>query len=647
MRPTQPDRTTREPAVSIVALVAAVLVGVAAFAYRYLSFVEFPNDHFVHLSMAQQVTLGAWPVRDFVERGLPMMSLVSAAAQAALGVGLKSELMLVSGGFALAAGLTLLCLFAASRSLTIAIGLTVASVLIYPVGYSYPKLLLYAVALAVAVAYAVRVAWPWAVTLGATVGVAFLFRHDHGVIIAAGVPVLAIAREGFTVRAARSVVIAALACVVVIAPYLAWVQRYEGLATYVEDGMLFSAREAERGTWDELPAFALDRGKPLFSRLGTGPFVNVRWRPGLSGAAIRDGEQRLDLTRHDPMGPLSWQYELHDWSSSALAQLVRDPEVADTNGIDRSAFRLLEPPPALDEWLVRLYGPSEGLAPRTNALALLFYLAWLSPVLALVPLVAGWSRWTPARRAPMVMAVMLQLLMNLTMLRDPLDLRVRDVVVPAFVLLSFALSAAWTVRTGVVLRAVARVAVCAIVLVIAVACGTLGQAGERLERIDARHGWTGAARRVRQLRNQLAPPRERHGRLSPGMTSISDYIASCTMPSSRVLALTFVPELFFYTGRGFAGGQVTLTPGYFATPRHAQLMLNRLDGEDVPLVVMDSETQQQVAEIYPRVVAWVLERYREVGQVPVGDEKRLIVLADRGRATVRRYGTEQLPCYMR
>jgi hypothetical protein len=64
-------RITSELAAAVPGVVVGGLLAVWTFGYRYLSFVEFSNDHFVHLSMAQQITQGALPVRDFVERGCP------------------------------------------------------------------------------------------------------------------------------------------------------------------------------------------------------------------------------------------------------------------------------------------------------------------------------------------------------------------------------------------------------------------------------------------------------------------------------------------------------------------------------------------------------------------------------------------------
>ena len=110
--------------------------------------------------------------------------------------------------------------------------------------------------------------------------------------------------------------------------------------------------------------------------------------------------------------------------------------------------------------------------------------------------------------------------------------------------------------------------------------------------------------------------------------------------------MTFAPELFFYSGRMFAGGQVTMSPGYFVTDGDASLMLERLEREDVPLVIMDSDTQGELDSHFPRITALVRSRYREAGTVPVGTEKRLILLADTSRQVANRFGRSGLPCFV-
>ena len=67
----------------LTALILGAGLFVLALAWRVLAFSGFTNDHYIHLARAQQVVLGAWPVRDFVDPGMPLMYLASAAASSA------------------------------------------------------------------------------------------------------------------------------------------------------------------------------------------------------------------------------------------------------------------------------------------------------------------------------------------------------------------------------------------------------------------------------------------------------------------------------------------------------------------------------------------------------------------------------------
>ena len=52
---------------------AIAIAFVLAAGFRFLGLRNgFPNDHFVHLVGAQQLLLGDWPTRDFVDPGLPI-----------------------------------------------------------------------------------------------------------------------------------------------------------------------------------------------------------------------------------------------------------------------------------------------------------------------------------------------------------------------------------------------------------------------------------------------------------------------------------------------------------------------------------------------------------------------------------------------
>jgi hypothetical protein len=626
------------------------LVAVAAYWYRFLTFTQFSNDHFVHLAVARQIVGGDWPVRDFVDRGAPLMSVVSAAAQQVLGEGQWSELVLVSLALAVAAAVCVFITARLSGSLAAGVALGLATVLIYPYSYSYPKLLVYAIALAVAWLYFSQPSWLRLTALAASLAAAFLFRHDHGLLLAVGVAAACVASQGLgTPGLLRLAAVAsvALACV---APYLAWIHRHEGLDTYVRDGITFSRREAERSSWGP-PGFALDPGKPLWSRLQLGPIVNVRWDAAVGDEDIRRAERRHGLTRYNYKEERTWQYALSRWSPAALEQLVTDPAVADTHGIDRLTFALQVPAPGgLRVYLTRLYGPGEGMRLRENSVSALFYAVWLLPIVALVVLWKAWGHTSPEVRAVVVMTAVVQLAMNATMLREPLGNRIRDVIVPAVTLVAFLAGALWRRPGSWLVRVPVRVGAVALVAAIIVITGSIGEAVPRWSDLTA-DGLGGMAKRAGAVNFRLSPPQDRTGcELSQPYRDLVGYIRRCTPERSRVLGLSFVPELYVYTGRAFAGGHVMFIPGYYVDDRHTSLMLARLSREDVPLVILDNQTRDEIASTYRRLWAHVSSRYREAGQFEIRPGRTLIVLAETARRTTGTDGDAAgrktaLPCF--
>jgi hypothetical protein len=617
-----------------------VALAVVAFFYRYLSFTDFANDHFVHLSMAQQIGFGALPVRDFVERGFPLMTLVSAAGQSMLGDGLMAEVIVIASAYAASAVMAYAAAIRLSGSVLVASAVTLVPVLVFPVSYSYPKLLTSALGFLSGWIYAAGPTRARAAILAVSIIVAFLFRHDLGIIQAIGVVALMIGYHGVSREAFMGVCRVAVLSLVVLSPYMVWVQIHEGVPTYVNDGIAFWTREAQRANWWEVSTFALDPSRPFFQRLGHGPVVNVRWQAGTSNAEIVKAEERHRIIRGDPNSPMSWQYELTRWSAMDLEQLVKDPLVADTHHIDRSQFLLQVPAPrgpmAL---LLHLYGPGAGLRLQANSFVALFYLVWILPIAAAGALAFTWRDASPGTRGLVAMTIIVQVVMSASMLRDPLTTRIRDVLVPASLLMAYLAGTNALGRT-VMRRAMVSVAV---VLVVAAAAAA-GEASTRAERMGVYDGAAGLRARMRTIRRTLSPPDHHTGKRSAAYAPLIDYLTTCTSPNSKLLTMTFAPEVFFYAHRAFAAGQVSLTPGYFVDDRNVGLMLERIAKQDVPLVMMDTETRQEMTQ-YGRLGSYVEARYHEVGRFPMGPGKEFILLAENGRSSRKGFGGQQLPCF--
>ena len=228
-----------------------LLIGAATFAFRLLALDRIENDHFVYIARGVNVLHGDWPVRDFEDPGSPLVTLASAGASALFGGPLAGEVVLGSAMLGAAAAVTVAAASAATGSLALGVWAAAIEVAVMPRLYAYPKVLIYSIAAWLFVRYGrapttSRIAW-----LGALTGVAFLLRHDHALYLSIGVAILLVAvhRTSLTrmgTAAARYVTVSLL----VMAPFLAYVQATRGLGAYFAAGLRFSVAEAHRaGGW--------------------------------------------------------------------------------------------------------------------------------------------------------------------------------------------------------------------------------------------------------------------------------------------------------------------------------------------------------------------------------------------------------------
>lgn len=427
---------------------AIAIAFVAAAGFRFLGLRNgFPNDHFVHLAGAQQILLGDWPTRDFVDPGLPLMFALSAAAERVFGTSLFAEGVLVALAFGAGAAFTVAAVARLTGSTLLGLLAATFEVAVFPRTYGYPKILIYSAAIWLVGRYAARPTPPWRWAMIALVAVAFLFRHDHGLFIcAAGLCAVMLAPAdgaGF-----RRGLLFAVASFAVVLPYLLFVQVQTGLWPYLQTGIEFSQREAAREghVWPNL------------------------FLPGAHEARLL--------------------YEFHLLPIAAALVLMarrRTPE----------ALELL------------------------------------------------------TQVAPIVVVA---LLVNAAFLRDPLNTRLPDAVVPAVILGAWLIAQAWHApRRRWVLTAVAAVAVA----VMGTSVIAVGHTAEELDRAGLMAGYRRIPERFRERRAQLVDrfsesqiPNHAIQQLIPFFR----YVARCTSPGDRILNLGYLPDLPVFARRGFAGG---------------------------------------------------------------------------------------------
>ena len=241
---------------------AAIAVALLTAAWRSLTFTGFNNDHYIYLAGAQQIVLGEWPVRDFVDPGWPLMYGVSAVARLLFGRELWVELLVVASAFAVGAAFTLTAAARLSGSIALALMVTLLEIGLNPRSFGYPKILLYAVAGWAFVAATRQMTPRRAVLLAALTVVAFLFRHDHGLYIGAGAfvaVVLSSAAEGRRMIVRRAALFAG-AVLLFMLPWVIFVQYEVGLIEYFRPALEFSRAEAEGTVLRSLPWIDLSGG---------------------------------------------------------------------------------------------------------------------------------------------------------------------------------------------------------------------------------------------------------------------------------------------------------------------------------------------------------------------------------------------------
>ena len=243
--------TPRARALAFPAALVVLFALTALFRFTALSN-GFSNDQFIHLANAQQMLFGEWPTRDFLDAGMPLMYLVSAAAQRTIGTTLLAEGVVTSLAFALAAVLTAAAVRELTGSAVLGVIAALLEIAIVPRAYSYPKILTYALGFLLLQRYVTSPSTGRLAALAAGIVTAFLFRHDHGIHLGlAGVLAAWLAVDERAVQGGlrRAAILVGLGTAMAL-PYLAYVHAYDGIWSYVEKGLEFRDREFGRSEYE-------------------------------------------------------------------------------------------------------------------------------------------------------------------------------------------------------------------------------------------------------------------------------------------------------------------------------------------------------------------------------------------------------------
>lgn len=222
---------------SLYALVGTLTAAVLAYGVVEQVF----DTNFYVLWEATALLAGDHPYRDFFQTGWPLLTAVSTLAQWLSGNRLIGE-FLVHWVFIVASiviAFHMAVRLSGSPAASLASVLVAIVILLGAPTFQFPKMFFYPCAVLAGWWYMERPAVGRAAVLGAIAGLAFLYRHDHGLYVGVA-SVLAFALARLIVPASRGWRSAlreagayALTAAVVVAPWAVVVQLNEGLIDYV------------------------------------------------------------------------------------------------------------------------------------------------------------------------------------------------------------------------------------------------------------------------------------------------------------------------------------------------------------------------------------------------------------------------------
>ncbi len=664
---TPAGRVSTSPVGRQLALVAvAVFLFALTFFYRFGSMGGtlggFEDDEFVTLAYAQQMVLGDVPVRDFSENGSPLTHALSAVAIGSIGPPLLAEAVLTMSMLGICTAILFLLAARASGSIPIALTVALLGIAIAPRFYNYPKLLAYAIALPAIWRYIDR---PRRVSLFfvAVAGViAFLLRHDHGAYVAAAAFTALVVAHWPDVRTSvRDLLVLGAMALALVAPYVAYTQLHGGAVPYLQAFVEFSRRSASQ-TNSKALEFSIDSRQRLFAvapERPRVPQVNVEWIPATNDLHRAEAERALGLVTYEHLHGNTWKYELTDWSPQRLQAIVTNPQVADTEGIDRRSFAVNDPqfttPPSRFERVVaalRRLRVMPGVLREANAVPLLYYTMLAVPIAALLLIathndataVAGWNRGS----AKIAVTAVLALLMISGLLRGNLTSRFADVTEVIGVLAAWVAAVALR-RSSRAGRAAALAVALVMVALTAASIQAIEHVSGQISQTRITNGIAAARAQSRDVYRQLsgAPPIERWAPNASGIIGLAQYVHACTRPDDRVLAVAYVPQLLVLSARGFAGGVPWFLPRYFTDDGTLERMVPRIRDHRVPLAitVIEPDFSADYVPSFPSVAALLANEYRSLGVVDFGEETRYNLFVRRDLEPSGSYGAQALPCF--
>ena len=252
---------------------------------------------------------------------------------------------------------------------------------------------------------------------------------------------------------------------------------------------------------------------------------------------------------------------------------------------------------------------------------------------------------TPAVVVPLAA---LALVTNIGFLRQPLPVRVADIVVPT-------LCGAWLAGRALRISGTwsRRVVIGLVVIVAAFAANSvlaIGNVAENLNRTDLGRGIEYAPTvlqlRAAGLRDRFDSRYVPSGRI-PALVPFFEYLDRCTTIQHRLFVAGYAPEIFTYARRLFAGGHGQFIQGYQVSEAAQRQIIERLQQQFVLFALMLSDEEPQWrAESVP-IDAYVRANFSPMAEIPLDPDRTVRVLVRNGSDAIRTGTDKQTawPCF--
>jgi hypothetical protein len=274
---------------------------------------------------------------------------------------------------------------------------------------------------------------------------------------------------------------------------------------------------------------------------------------------------------------------------------------------------------------------------------------WVAPIAALAVLAVPLLRrregaWAVARRVAPI--IVLALVANAGLIRDRLDVRLPDAIVPPALLMVWLVCQAWRLPLWPAGMA-SRVVAVALLLVTMRYASVMGSVEEQLDRANVLAGLDRVPGHLVSLVRDMDRPWA--GRLVPSAVAgelrpFFDYVPRCIPPDQRLLVAAWLPEIAVMSQRAFAGGQIWFMPGALKTPADHALVMRRLEHEHVPVAIYRRPAYDDLVIEFPELHSYITGRFTEVASWSLGgpDEVHLLMATKDATGTDKKTGW---PCF--